>query len=215
MRRLPILRISLLPGLLTACASGGRALDQERMPAAPDRVGFSTKGYRAGQWVSYETVRGFERWTEKKAVVGQEGDALWIELSEISGGVSRITALLVDPAGKVLRAYYGDPGREGVPMPIVAAGGSTDEPEPRVDTEESDEEVHAAGKVFACRKVASTARHADGSVRKLMTWYSPKVPFATTHDGKPYGGLVKLEGTSTRKILTGFGNDAKPELPHP
>lgn len=100
-------------------------------------------------------------------------------------------------------------------MPIVAAAGSGDEPGPRVETEETDEEVHAAGKMFACRKVISTARHADGAVRKLTTWYSAKVPFATTHDGKPYGGLVKLEGTTTRKVLTGCGSDAGPELRHP
>ena len=203
------------PLLLSGCIEPPRAYENESAPAAPEHVGFSIRDHRVGQWVSYETERGRERWTEKKAVVGGEGDALWIELTEQTGSVPHITALLVGPSGRVSRACYGDPGREGVPMTIVPEKPGKEEPPPTVEAKESEEEVHAAGRTFRCRKVVSTARHADGSVRTLTTWYSDSVPFATLHEGKPYGGLVKLEGSSTRKVLTGFGTDAKPELRHP
>lgn len=203
------------PFLLAGCFDGPRALDQESMPVAPDRVGFSIREYRVGQWVAYETREGRDIWTEKKAVVGKEGDALWIELTQKSGGPPRITALLVEPSGKVQRAFYGDPGRDGVAMPSVPDRGEKEGDRPRLDTKESEEELHAAGRTFHCRKIESAARHSDGAVRRLTTWYSDEVPFATSYEGKRYGGLVKLEGTTTRKILTGFGTDAKPELQHP
>jgi hypothetical protein len=191
------------PELRTPVAAVPPASDRWPWPIDP--------ALKPGDWARYREAGQLVT----LAVVGREGDALWIE-SILEGEPRQASALLVGPDRSVRKAWYGEVSKEGksalAAQPIVQAAHEA-EARSEAGAERGERTVRVGGRELRCVSSRLRVEDLDGRLREeLWLRHADVPPLRGPH---PSGGLV-LWSTGTRTIeLVDFGRDARPLLDRP
>lgn len=183
-------------------------------PKLPDRHLYGDIArLRPGQWATY---REGSR-TLTLAVVGVEGDRVWLEVIE-EGEPRQISARLVSPDGVIYKAYYGEISKEGQrstvePQALEQDGSSAPARLGETGRETGEETVTVAGRELKCQRVGVRFEDLEGRLTQEVTLWNKDVP--PVYAGSDAGGLVRRQAGAARVELTGFGEGARPLLDIP
>lgn len=187
------------------------------VPAAPDRHPYGDRKHLAvGQWARYREPHR----TVTFAVVGREGEDLWIEVID-EGSPRQVSARRVAPDGTVRRAYYGEVDSDGArsevePQPLAQRDGAGPPPAPPEGApgrEEGVERVRVGGRELEARAERVRSEDLEGRIVEEEWLWHPEVP--PVYAAGPRGGLVRYRGPRGTVELEAWGGDARPLLEIP
>jgi len=159
----------------------------------PQRFSFPA-GLAVGAWARWRfTLEEFDKeWERELAVVGTQGQNLWIEETSNTQGFEEVTLRLVSPEGKVLDAYRGKPGTRGSRHKVDPTLGVEADPLADAKSTGKQEDITVSDGKVAC------VIHTLGGGGKA--WLSSDIPFS---------GLVKFQTAEASGVLLAFGADRK------
>lgn len=187
------------------------------VPAAPDRHPYGDRArLEVGQWARYREPHR----TVTIAVVGREGEDLWIEVID-EGRPRQISVRRVAPDGTVRQAFYGEVSSEGepsevVPQPLAQRDGRGPAPSPPAGApgrREATERVRVGDRELEARAERIRTEDLEGRLVEEEWLWHPEVP--PVYAGGPRGGLVRYRGPQGGVELEAWGADARPHLELP